>query len=317
MGLVELYISSFIAAKWHEPSRMEFDSDSSRDSDSEIGRDDDLSDDGDMSASSPSSRSPASSSSHPMDQASDSDGTLRGDGSAQADDFDPTLFMQEPLPYVAPTRPSSGGAAGAFVAEPIFSCAPPIRRAAASYNLECRRYDPAFMDAAMHGKFDDEIFIDYFMTDIDANLLRNVFACDVQLGARGRRTRRQKRQRRRHFRPRPCFRARVTQRTTAPATAPALRAAYRLDVCLTTNRFRRIFNAKTRRPPAPPGGRGGRRGAQPTRELLSAEYIYVAMGPMSVALYSKGVLENTFLHTRSALKEAIAVRTHAMLAPMP
>jgi hypothetical protein len=221
MGLVELYISSFIAAKWHEPSRMEFDSDSSRYSDSEIGRDDDLSDDGDMSASSPSSRSPASSSSHPMDQASDSDGTLRGDGSAQADDFDPTLFMQEPLPYVAPTRPSSGGAAGAFVAEPIFSCAPPIRRAAASYNLECRRYDPAFMDAAMHGKFDDEIFIDYFMTDIDANLLRKVFACDVQLGACGRRTRRQKRQRRRHFRPRPCFRARVTQRTTAPATAPA------------------------------------------------------------------------------------------------
>ena len=293
---------------------MELDSHSSRDSDSESGRDDDLSDDGDLSAS---SRSPASSRSHSMDQDSDSDGTLRGDGSAQADDFDPTFFMQEPLPYVAPTRPSSGGAAGAFVAEPIFSCATPIRRAAASYHLECGRYDPAFMDAAMHGKFDDEIFIDYFMTDIDANLLRNVFACDVQLGACGRRTRRQKASASTPLSHSSMLRGRVTQRTTAPATAPALRAAYRLDVCLTTNRFHRIFNAKTRRLPAPPGGRGGRRGAQPTRELLSAEYVYVAMGPMSVALYSKGVLENTFLHTLSALKEAIAVRTHTMLAPMP
>ena len=86
---------------------------------------------------------------------------------------------------------------------------------------------------------------------------------------------------------------------------------------LTTNRFHRIFNAKTRQRPAAPGGCGPRRGAKPTRELLSAEYIYVAMGPMSVALYSKGVHENTFLRTRSALKEAIAVRTHAMLVPMP
>jgi hypothetical protein len=99
-------------------------------------------------------------------------------------------------------------------------------------------------------------------------------------------------------------------------------AASKMDAlgAMTTARFERLFDAKTRARPAADRGVAAngaptrRRG--PAREVVSSEYMYVGMGLMNVALYSKGVLDSTWLDTPYSLKVAIVVRPHSS-SPCP
>jgi hypothetical protein len=55
---------------------------------------------------------------------------------------------------------------------------------------------------------------------------------------------------------------------------------------------------------------GRRTISNPKRIVLSAEFMYVSSGPNNLAVWSRGIVENTLLDSPYSVKQAIVVNAH-------
>jgi len=55
---------------------------------------------------------------------------------------------------------------------------------------------------------------------------------------------------------------------------------------------------------------GRRTISNPKRIVLSAEFMYVSSGPNNIAVWSRGIVENTLLASPYSVKQAIVVSAH-------